>query len=107
MPPQVNLLPGVHQTAADIEWMVETAEAFGLAAIVLPDISQSLDGTVPEQYTPTTLGGTALEDIARMGRARHSIAIGEHMRAPAERLSRAHRRALHRAAQPHRPRSGR
>ena len=88
VPPRVNLLPGVHQTAADIEWMVETAEAFGLAAIVLPDISQSLDGTVPAQYTPTTLGGTAPEDIARMGRARHSIAIGEHMRAPAERLSR-------------------
>ncbi len=87
VPPQINLLPGVHQTAADIEWMVETAQAFGLSAIVLPDVSLSLDGTVPAQYTPTTLGGTALEDIARMGRARHSIAIGEHMRAPAERLS--------------------
>ncbi len=87
VPPQINLLPGAHQTAADIEWMVETAQAFGLSAIVLPDVSLSLDGTVPAQYTPTTLGGTALEDIARMGRARHSIAIGEHMRAPAERLS--------------------
>jgi nitrogenase molybdenum-iron protein NifN len=87
VPPQVNLLPGVHQTAADIEWMVETAQAFGLAPVVLPDVSLSLDGTVPAQYTPTTLGGTALDDIARMGRARHSIAIGEHMRAPAERLS--------------------
>ncbi len=87
LPPQVNLLPGVHQTAADIEWMVETAQAFGLAAVVLPDVSQSLDGTVPAQYVATTLGGTALEDIVRMGRARHTIAIGEHMRAPAELLS--------------------
>ena len=87
VPPQVNLLPGVHQTAADIEWMVETAQAFGLAAIVLPDISQSLDGTVPAQYVATTLGGTLLDDIALMGRARHTIAIGEHMRGPAERLS--------------------
>jgi len=87
VPPRINLLPGVHQTAADIEWMVETAQAFSLVPVVLPDISLSLDGTVPAQYTPTTLGGTALEDIALMGRARHSIAIGEHMRAPAERLA--------------------
>ena len=84
VPPQVNLLPGVHQTAADIEWMVDTAEAFGLAVVVLPDVSHSLDGTVPENYVATTLGGTALEDIARMGRARHTIVIGEHMRGPAE-----------------------
>ena len=88
MPPQVNLLPGVHQTAADIEWMVETAHAFGLATVVLPDISQSLDGTVPDQYVATSLGGTSPDDIARMGRARHTIAIGEHMRAPAEHLTR-------------------
>ncbi|CAH2599529.1 Nitrogenase iron-molybdenum cofactor biosynthesis protein NifN [Rhodovastum atsumiense] len=87
VPPQVNLLPGVHQTAADIEWMVETAEAFGLTAVVLPDVSGSLDGTVPEQYTATSYGGTRLESIAHMGRARHTIAIGEHMRAPAERLA--------------------
>jgi nitrogenase molybdenum-iron protein NifN len=87
VPPRVNLLPGVHQTAADIEWMVATAEAFGLSAVVLPDVSLSLDGTIPDHYTATTLGGTALEDIAHMGRARHSIAIGEHMRAPAERLA--------------------
>jgi nitrogenase molybdenum-iron protein NifN len=87
VPPMVALLPGVHQTAADIEWMVETADAFGLAPVVLPDVSGSLDGTVPEQYVATTYGGTRLEDIARLGRARHGIAIGEHMRAPAELLT--------------------
>ena len=86
VPARINLLPGVHQTAADIDWMVETAQAFSISPVVLPDVSLALDGTVPAQYTPTTLGGTAVEDIAHMGRARHTIAIGEHMRAPAEHL---------------------
>ncbi|PPQ35495.1 nitrogenase iron-molybdenum cofactor biosynthesis protein NifN [Rhodopila globiformis] len=84
---QVNILPGVHQTAADIEWIVETVESFGLVPVVLPDISGSLDGTVPGDYIPTTYGGTSVEAIARMGRALHTVAIGEHMRAPAELLA--------------------
>ena len=85
-PQQVNLLPGVHQTAADIEELVEIIEAFGLTPLVLPDVSGSLDGTVPEAYVPTTLGGTPPERIAEAGRSAHTIAIGEHMRRPAEAL---------------------
>lgn len=84
--PQVNVLAGVHQTAADIEALVDTIEAFGLVPVVLPDISGSLDGTVPEQYVATSLGGTSLDDITHMGRAIHTIAIGEHMRKPADLL---------------------
>ena len=79
---QINLLPGVHQTAGDIEWMVETAESFGLIPVVLPDVSGSLDGTVPDHYVATTFGGTTVDAISRMGRAVHTVAIGEHMRAP-------------------------
>jgi nitrogenase molybdenum-iron protein NifN len=84
---QINILPGVHQTAGDIEWMVETAESFGLTPVVLPDVSGSLDGTVPDHYIPTTFGGTTIESIAHMSRALHTVAIGEHMRAPAELLA--------------------
>jgi len=80
---QICLLPGVHQTAADIEALVDIVAAFGLAAVVLPDISGSLSGTVPDGYCATTLGGTRLADIAALGCSRHAIAIGEHMRAPA------------------------
>lgn len=85
---QVNILPGVHQTAGDIEWIVETIESFGLLPVVLPDVSGSLDGIVPDDYVPTTSGGTTVEAIARMGRAIHTIAIGEHMRDPAELMAR-------------------
>jgi nitrogenase molybdenum-iron protein NifN len=86
IPPRLNVLAGVHQTAADIEAIVSCIESFGLGATVLPDLSTSLDGTVPDRYVPHTLGGTRLADIGAMGNAIHTIAIGEHMRAPAQRL---------------------
>lgn len=86
IPNRINILPGWHLTVADIELLRETAEAFGLEAIISPDISGALDGTVPEQWTPTTYGGTPVESIRAMGQSAHTIAIGEHMRAPARRL---------------------
>ncbi|MDR3522843.1 MAG: nitrogenase iron-molybdenum cofactor biosynthesis protein NifN [Acetobacteraceae bacterium] len=82
--PFVNLLPGVNQTPADIEELVELIESFGLGVVVLPDISGSLDGVVPDAYTATTFGGTTVQQVAGMSRALHTIAIGEHMRRPAE-----------------------
>ena len=38
-------------------WLRDVIEAFGLTPLFLPDISGSLDGHVPEEFTPTTLGG--------------------------------------------------
>ncbi|MET0390013.1 MAG: nitrogenase iron-molybdenum cofactor biosynthesis protein NifN [Polyangiales bacterium] len=83
---RVNLLPGVHQTAAEIDELRNYCEMFGLSVRVVPDISTTLDGHVPEEYVGTTYGGTRVADVARLGEAAHTIAIGEHMRAPAEAL---------------------
>ncbi|MBM9400567.1 nitrogenase iron-molybdenum cofactor biosynthesis protein NifN [Gluconacetobacter azotocaptans] len=83
---QVNILPGVHQTPADIEALKDMVESFGLYPVVLPDVSGSLDGHVADAWIPTTMGGARLEEIEQMARATHTIAIGEHMRAPAELL---------------------
>ena len=83
---RVNILPGIHLTPGDIEHLCELVEAFGLKPIVLPDLSGSLDGHVPDHFIPTTLGGATLENTRHMGRARLTIAVGEHMRAPAEAL---------------------
>ncbi len=83
---RVNILPGAHLTVADIEHLREMVEAFGLEPVFLPDISGSRDGTVPERWIATTYGGTSVEDIRSLGEARLTIAIGEHMRAPAARL---------------------
>ncbi len=83
---RVNILPGSHLTVADVEHIRAMVEAFGLEPVIFPDISGALDGTVPATWTPTTYGGTTVEDIRTLGEARLTIAIGEHMRAPAERL---------------------
>ncbi|WP_127088130.1 nitrogenase iron-molybdenum cofactor biosynthesis protein NifN [Aquabacter cavernae] len=80
---QVNILPGWHHTVADIEHLRDLVEAFGLEPIILPDISGSLDGTVPERWVPTAYGGTLVPDIRAMGRSVHTIALAEHVRAPA------------------------
>lgn len=83
---RVNVLPGVHLTAGDLDEVRETIEAFGLTPVILPDVSQSLDGHVPDAWIGTSLGGTAIGAIGAMGEATHTIALGEHMRAPAELL---------------------
>jgi len=79
IPGQINLLVGSHLTAADIEEIVETIAAFGLSAIVLPDISGSLDGHIPDQFSPTTIGGTTVDDVRSMGSSFATIAIGQQM----------------------------
>lgn len=84
---QINILPGWHLTVADLELLRETVEAFGLTPNIVPDISGSLDGTVPDRWIPTTYGGTPVDSIRSLGSAAHTIAIGEHMRRPAQRLS--------------------
>ncbi len=86
--PRLNVLPGVHETPGDIEELRATIEAFGLEPMFLPDLSGSLDGHVPEAYVGTSSGGADLARIAEMGGAAHTLAIGEHMRRPAEALSR-------------------
>ena len=83
---QVNLLPGCHLSAADIDELREMIAAFGLRAIVLPDVSGSLDGHIPENFTPTTLGGTTMAEIQRMGASCATLAIGTQMTAAATAL---------------------
>lgn len=83
---QLNVLPGVHLSVGDLEELRELIAAFGLMPVFLPDISGSLDGHVEDEYSPLTRGGTRLGDVAEMGRALHTIAIGEHMRPASEAL---------------------
>lgn len=83
---RVNVLAGCHLTPGDIDELRDIFEAFGLEPLFLPDLSGSLDGHIPEDFTPTTLGGIALSDIASMGLSAATIAIGEQMRPAAEAL---------------------
>jgi len=77
---RINVLPGCHLTPGDIEELREIIEAFGLEPLFLPDLSGSLDGHVPDDFTPTTLGGISLPEIAGMGLSSYTIAVGEQMR---------------------------
>ncbi|MFO1197372.1 MAG: nitrogenase iron-molybdenum cofactor biosynthesis protein NifN [Burkholderiaceae bacterium] len=86
---QVNLLPGAHLTPADVDELRGLCEAFGLHPIVLPDVSGSLDGHIPDDWRGTTLGGTTLAQVEAMGASAATIAIGEHMRAAAAEIARA------------------
>ncbi|BDV34800.1 nitrogenase iron-molybdenum cofactor biosynthesis protein NifN [Methylocystis iwaonis] len=85
-PQRVNVLAGCHLTPGDIDELRDIIEAFGLEPTFLPDLSGSLDGHIPDDFTPTTLGGVTKEDIAAMGSAAWTIAVGEQMRAAAELL---------------------
>jgi nitrogenase molybdenum-iron protein NifN len=80
---QVNVLPGCHLTPGDLDELRDILTVFGLEALILPDISGSLDGHVPKEFSPTTNGGITTAQIATMGRSAWTIAIGEQMRGAA------------------------
>ena len=85
-PARVTILPGSHLTPGDLEELREIVEAFGLQPSFLPDLSGSLDGHIPDDFTPTTIGGITVQEIAGLGNASWTIAIGEQMREAAEAL---------------------
>jgi nitrogenase molybdenum-iron protein NifN len=83
---RVNVLPGSHLTPGDIEELRTIIEDFGLEPTFLPDLGGSLDGHIPDDFTPTTIGGVGVDEVATMGDAGWTIAVGAQMRAAAEAL---------------------
>lgn len=82
-PLRVNILPGCHLTPGDLDELRWMCEDFGLDPTFLPDIAGSLDGHIPDDFVPTSLGGAGVDEIRTMGRAVHTIALGDQMRASA------------------------
>lgn len=87
-PRRINVLPGCHITPGDIDELRDLFEAFGLLPTFLPDLSGSLDGHIPDDFTPTTIGGTGTEAARAMGLAGWTLAVGEQMRPAAQALER-------------------
>jgi nitrogenase molybdenum-iron protein NifN len=83
-PKRVNVLPGCHLTPGDLDELRNIIEDFGLEPSFLPDLAGSLDGHIPDEFVPTTIGGIGVEEIATMGQAAWTIAIGAQMRRAAE-----------------------
>lgn len=73
---QVTLLPGPALCPLDVEELRETAEAFGLRTVVLPDSSRSLDGHLDDDWEPLLSGGTPLSKAAAAGRSAAVLTVG-------------------------------
>lgn len=71
----VNLFPGM-TSAADLRYLKEVAEDFEIDAVLLPDYSDTLDGTASETYHKIPLGGTPVASIRSTGSALGTIEFG-------------------------------
>ena len=76
-PKQVNVLASGMLTPGDIEAIREWIEAFGLRAVVLPDIGDSLDGHLTDaEFSSLTIGGTPRAEIEIMGESAATLVVG-------------------------------
>jgi nitrogenase molybdenum-iron protein NifN len=86
---QVNLLVGSFLTPGDLEEMKEIVEAFGLRPVVIPDLSDSLDGHLGEgDFSPLTIGGARVSELQTLGDAAATLVIGRSMHKAADELHR-------------------
>jgi nitrogenase molybdenum-iron protein NifN len=84
---QVNVLCGANLTPTDIEYIAESIESFGLRPLLIPDLSNSLDGHLDEgDFNPLTTGGVTVADIATACESIATLAVGESLTPAAELL---------------------
>lgn len=82
---QVNVLAGSMLTPGDLEALKDIIERFGLRPVLVPDISQSLDGSLPEtDFSPITIGGTLFSELSTLGEACATLVIGASLKAAGE-----------------------
>ena len=87
-PRQVNVLASYLLTPGDLEALRDIFEQFQLRPLFVPDLSDSLDGCLTEDdFSPVTIGGTALSEMATLGDAKATIVIGESLNKAAELLA--------------------
>jgi nitrogenase molybdenum-iron protein NifN len=84
---RVNVLAGSLLTPGDLEHIKELIEMFGLRPVLLPDLSDSLDGHLTEQESsPLTVGGTPVSEIMTLGEAAATLVIGASLNPAADLL---------------------
>lgn len=62
----------------------EIVTAFGLIPVVVPDLSDSLDGHLEDTFSATTASGTTLQALHGVGSSAFTLALGESVRGAAE-----------------------
>ncbi len=75
---KINLLPGLI-SPADIRYLAEIVDDFGLKATIMPDISDTMDGPGATTYEKIQPGGTPIGSIRTMAGAAATIEFGHTM----------------------------
>ncbi|MEI6708057.1 MAG: nitrogenase iron-molybdenum cofactor biosynthesis protein NifN [Methylococcales bacterium] len=76
-PRQVNVLVSYMLTSGDIEALHLIFVQFGLRPVFIPNLADSLDGCLTsEDFSPVTIGGTKLSELATLGDAIATVVIG-------------------------------
>jgi len=74
---QVNVLVSYMLTSGDLETLQLIFEQFGLRPVFIPNLADSLDGCLTEEdFSPVTIGGTPLSELATLGDAIATVVIG-------------------------------
>lgn len=84
---QVNCLVSPMLTPGDLEALRDLIEQFNLRPVLVPDLSDSLDGSLTDDdFSPVTIGGTPVSELATLGDAKASLIIGASLRKSGELL---------------------
>jgi nitrogenase molybdenum-iron protein NifN len=82
---QVNVLVSYMLTSGDLEVLQLIFEQFGLRPVFIPNLADSLDGCLTdEDFSPVTIGGTPLSELATLGDAIATVVIGASLKIAAE-----------------------
>lgn len=84
---QVNVLVSYMLTPGDLEALRDLFEQFQLRPVFVPDLSDSLDGCLTDDdFSPVTIGGTLISEMATLGDALATVVIGASLHKAAELL---------------------
>lgn len=84
---QVNVLVNPMLTPGDLEALRDLIEQFNLRAVLIPDLSESLDGSLTEdEFSPVTIGGTPVSELATLGEAKATLVVGASLQKAGELL---------------------
>ncbi|MEW7975886.1 MAG: nitrogenase iron-molybdenum cofactor biosynthesis protein NifN [Candidatus Sedimenticola endophacoides] len=85
---QVNVLVNSALTPGDLEELKDIIESFGLRPLVIPDLSDSLDGHLGEgDFSPLTIGGTLVQEMLTVGNSAATLVVGQSMNKAADELN--------------------
>ncbi|MCU7940198.1 MAG: nitrogenase iron-molybdenum cofactor biosynthesis protein NifN [gamma proteobacterium symbiont of Bathyaustriella thionipta] len=84
---QINVLVGSFLTPGDLEELKDIIEAFGLRPVLIPDLSDSLDGHLDSaDFSPLTIGGTDVSELNNLGDSLATLVVGDSLHKAADKL---------------------